>query len=377
MKKLLFYCQHVLGIGHLIRSLEIARALTGFEVTLLNGGGRFEGLEFPENLRVIDLPSISSNAEFSELKAEDSRDVTEALFAKRREIILRGAFELKPDVILVELFPFGRLKFADEILALLEKGTELGARAVCSVRDILVTKSQQDVFEKQACEICNRYLTAVLVHSDPHFHSFEETFPSAPEVKVPVLHTGFISSGRPRTGGPREKLIVVSIGGGRVGGELLTSAAEAFKSLDAGLSMVLVTGPYFGEQEFAQLHRLKSDRLAVERFIPDFEGLLAKAALSISLAGYNTCMNLLNTGTPALLLPFAGHGNQEQTIRASKLRKAGIAGTLEAADLEPARFAARIEEALDMPRKPNPFDLAGAAKTNELLLKIASGGFDA
>jgi predicted glycosyltransferase len=36
--KIIQYCQHVLGIGHLFCSLEISRALSDHEVILITGG---------------------------------------------------------------------------------------------------------------------------------------------------------------------------------------------------------------------------------------------------------------------------------------------------------------------------------------------------
>jgi predicted glycosyltransferase len=377
MKKLLFYCQHVLGIGHLIRSLEIARALTDFDVTFLNGGGSFDGLEFPRGLKLVDLPAVNSTFDFSELRSDDSSVTTADLFERRRELILSALEQVKPDVILVELFPFGRLKFANEIVPMLERGAELGAKTVCSLRDILVTKSQQAQFEQQACDIINRYYAAILVHSDPKFHSFSETFPSASAIEVPVLYTGFVAHKQERESMDREDLILVSIGGGRVGGELLLSAAKSLSFLPADMRMKLVTGPYFPVEEMAGLRAYESDRLSVEVFVQDFERQLSKAKVSVSLAGYNTCMNILNTGTPAFLYPFTGRGNQEQTIRARKLEQAGIASLLEPDDLEPSRLARRIEGLLKTPvRAENPFDMDGARKTNDLLMKIVAGGVD-
>ena len=36
--KVMFYCQHVRGISHLVRSAEIARALSQGDVTFVSGG---------------------------------------------------------------------------------------------------------------------------------------------------------------------------------------------------------------------------------------------------------------------------------------------------------------------------------------------------
>ena len=49
--ELLFYCQHSLGMGHLVRSFALAEALARrFRVTLLNGGQLPSGLRLPEKV---------------------------------------------------------------------------------------------------------------------------------------------------------------------------------------------------------------------------------------------------------------------------------------------------------------------------------------
>ena len=45
MPKLMFYCQHILGMGHLIRSIEIVRGLiSDFQICFINGGQVIEEL---------------------------------------------------------------------------------------------------------------------------------------------------------------------------------------------------------------------------------------------------------------------------------------------------------------------------------------------
>src|SRR3989441_12957595 len=59
----------------------------------------------------------------------------------RQKIILEIFHSLRPNVLLIELFPFGRKKFANELLPLLEEA-RIARRprpvVVCSLRDILV-----------------------------------------------------------------------------------------------------------------------------------------------------------------------------------------------------------------------------------------------
>ena len=60
---ILFYCQHVLGMGHLVRSLALARALAGrFRVVFLNGGAVPRGLRRPAGIEFVDLPPLGFDA---------------------------------------------------------------------------------------------------------------------------------------------------------------------------------------------------------------------------------------------------------------------------------------------------------------------------
>jgi len=56
---LLLYCQHVLGMGHLVRSLALAESLAArFHVVFLNGGPVPHGVPRPRCIDFIDLPPV-------------------------------------------------------------------------------------------------------------------------------------------------------------------------------------------------------------------------------------------------------------------------------------------------------------------------------
>jgi predicted glycosyltransferase len=195
-KRAMFYCQSVLGMGHLIRSAEIARGLADnrFEVSFLNGGETAGGLQLPSSIAVVNLPPIKSDAEFREIRAADgSRDLEEIKEDRRRRILAEFA-RFRPQVLIIELFPFGRRKFAFELIPLLER-ISAGGRAtkvVCSLRDILVSRRDQARFEDRVCNLMNRYFDLLLVHADPRFQRLEETFPSARRIECPIRYTGFV-----------------------------------------------------------------------------------------------------------------------------------------------------------------------------------------
>ena len=84
---------------------------------------------------------------------------------------------MQPAVVLVELFPFGRAKFARELVPLLEAARAAGAFTACSLRDILVSgRDDQRALDDRARALADAHLDAVLVHCDPRFARLEETF---------------------------------------------------------------------------------------------------------------------------------------------------------------------------------------------------------
>jgi len=158
--------------------------------------------------------------------------------------------------------------------------------------------------------------------------------------------------------------VVASSGGGRAGYRLLKPVLAACRRLQGrrGLRLALFTGPFMAEAEFDDLQAEAGEDLVVQRFTPRFLDYLSAADLSISLAGYNTCMNLLATGVPALVLPYARQ--REQPLRVERLKPYLPLTVLSEEDLAPERLAPVIESGLQLkPRLgPPPVNLAGAAR---------------
>ena len=115
--KVFFYVQHLLGVGHLKRAATLARALAadGFEVTLASGGmPRRKGID------VLQLPPASSDAAFKQLLDEHGNPVDDAWKARRRDALLAAWRASDADVLMIELFPFGRRQMRFELLPLLD-----------------------------------------------------------------------------------------------------------------------------------------------------------------------------------------------------------------------------------------------------------------
>jgi predicted glycosyltransferase len=374
--KIAIYCQHVLGIGHLFRTIEICKAFSKHDVILIIGGPQIEK-SLPGHIREFRLPSLQMDTEFKGLYSTDPHVTLERLKEKRQAMLLSFFKSEAPDVFIVELYPFGRKAFRfelDPVLSAIRAGRPGGCRVISSVRDILVEKEDQEKHELRAVNTLNKYFDAVLVHADPNLIELDRTFFHFDEIGIPVVYTGYVAPKpeanardflRARLGIPQHDLFVVaSAGGGSVGQPLLQSVITAFKQLQAEnhKHLFVFSGPYLDHQDYIQLELAAVEGITIEKFTPDFMSYLAAADLSVSMGGYNTTMNILAANVPALIWPFAE--NQEQRLRAESLADKAAVRALEDADLVPDRLAGLMEEMISSARRSAVrIDLDGAENT--------------
>ena len=241
----------------------------------------------------------------------------------------------------------------------------------CSLRDILVEKNDVAAYESRVVSVLNQWFDALLIHSDAAIVRLDETFSRMADIRVPVVYTGFVTP-RPHEGDrnavrrklgidDETRLIVASAGGGKVGFDLLYAVIRAFAKIAIVKKAYLqvFTGPFMEEDSFLYLRKMGTDRISVLRFTPDFPAYLAAADLSVSMAGYNTCMNIVAARVPSLVWPFSQ--NREQRLRAERIAEMGGMRILEDTDLEPKHLAGLLTMNLTERTRPGySVDLDGA-----------------
>ncbi len=356
--KIVLYCQNLVGVGHYLRSLEICQALKGHEVFFVTGGPPID-LSPPNHVREVRLPGLTMDFGFKNLISTDTNlSVDQVKKVRQRRLI--DLFEKEaPVVFIVELFPFGRSAFNFElepVFKRVQRGDFSTSHVVCSLRDILVEKRDPVSYEQRVVGVLNSYFDALLVHSDPSLIKLHETFSRVDDIDVPIVYTGFITPKPPSNARSRlrkelglqdnDKLVVASSGGGKVGFRLLETVAHAFRLMEkeGPIHLLLFTGPFIKDEAFERLQVLSIDRMQVFRFTPDFVSYLAAADLSVSMAGYNTCMNILAAGVRALVWPYAR--NREQGLRTELLSRLEALNVIGENDLQPIRLAALMDRAL-------------------------------
>jgi predicted glycosyltransferase len=164
-----FYVQHLLGIGHLARASRIASALVedGFDVTVVTGGAPIAGFPGPA-VRSVALPAVVAGEGFSALADLQGNAVDDAFRQRRRDLLLDAFRQCRPDIVILEAFPFGRRQMRFELLPLLEaiEATVPKPLLVTSVRDILQEHAKPGRYD-ETVELLNLYFDLVLVHADP------------------------------------------------------------------------------------------------------------------------------------------------------------------------------------------------------------------
>jgi len=328
--RVMFYVQHLLGIGHLMRARRIALALckNNFSVTLVTGGLPVSGFELP-GVEQIALPAMAvRDGNFSDLVDANGDKVDDAFKAARRQGLLDVYSRIQPDIVMLEAFPFGRRQLRFELLPLIDaiQSGQPKPLLVSSVRDVL-QRNRKAGRDEETASLLNQYFDKVLVHGDANFATLDETFPFAQAIADKIVYTGLVSGPAPCA--PDDSFdIVVSAGGGAVASALLRTTMQAVALLPNTTSWCVITGPYLAQSEFDALAGSAPANVTLQRFRTDFVSLLTKARLSISQAGYNTVSDILQARCRALLIPFSSQGETEQADRALRLNKLGLAKVL-------------------------------------------------
>lgn len=393
-QRVFFYVQHLLGIGHLRRAAALSRALVaaGAEVAFVSGGEPVPALDLG-GARLIQLPPASAgDAGFSKIIDEQGQPIDEAWQARRRDQLLGHFAAFAPDILLIEMYPFGRRQFRFELLPLLEaaashQNTPQGRPLVaCSLRDILVDKGRADR-RAETVALVERYFDLVLVHGDPRLVTLDRTFPDAGMIAGKLRYTGYVVELPPaadagRGAGARDQgEILISAGGGAVGAPLF-AAAIAARSLSRHRDRPwrLITGRNLPQRQTEEITRQAlMAGIEVETFRGDFPRLLQHCLVSVSQGGYNTVMELLAAQCPAVIVPFAEGSESEQSLRGELLAKRGLLELLDPKTLEPAALAAAIDRAADNWAAADrtadrlELDLDGAAHAARLLLASRAG----
>ena len=373
-KRIVFYSQHLVGVGHHFRNRQIIRALADeYNVYFVDGGRPVPGATLPVSVQIHHLTPVFKDLITGHLTSETECDIQTVLKA-RKQALNSLITRVYPDIFIIEYFPFARWELADELLAAIDTGLSVNPdiRIICSLRDVPRLLSDPD----QVCSVLNHHFHALLIHADPQVTRLEDHFPHIDNIHLPVHYTGYVVEPLDSDGCELQiqNCVLVSAGGGADGYELIKPCIKAWQRLSQrGIvedrKMIIFTGPFMPQTQYDALERLcKGGPFHIDRFTSHFLHWMRCADLSISRAGYNTCMNILETRTRAILVP--GSLVSDQEFRAHRLSELGLVYTLLPQNLTTDNMAKAILEALSSRPSVHNIALNGAVKTRDIIRVI-------
>jgi predicted glycosyltransferase len=370
----MFYVQHLLGIGHVFRAMRVAKGLSraGCETHIVWGGSKISTMDTTDiNMHHLQAVHVSDE-DFKALLLDDGTRIDDAGIKARGDHLLKLYEDIQPDIVITEAYPFGRRQMRFELIPFIERAKETRPKPliVCSIRDIM-QENRAPKRVRESLDAIHNWYDIVMVHGDPNLIPIEATLQNSDEIEDKIRYTGLVTPDAvDRTQMPSiSPDVIVSAGGGAVGKALMHAAVDAMQYCkNFSTNWCLTTGPDLPQAEFDLVSARAPVGMKVTRFIADLAQVMANGKVSVSRAGYNTVGDLLRAQCVSVLVPFAGGLETEQLRRAQMMEQQNLATVLLDENLNPQSLAAAIDKVALLERRTANFDLDGADKAAEILI---------
>lgn len=382
---IMLYSHDGFGLGHLKRTVRIAQQvrmrLPHALIVIVTSSPAAGHPLIPEDLDYIKLPSVTkTGTERYEAQFDMS---LESAIELRSSLLLTAVQTTEPDILLVDHRPLGLKK---EVLPTLEwiRTSAPHIRTVVGLRDVIDDPHTviQDWHNQDIYDALQRLYDAILVYGDQSVVDITRDYAMPRTVSQKVRFTGYLGSGAARQsrdevrtslGLTSERLVVVNVGGGGDGSELIKTYLDASPLLPDDVHSHIVTGPLMPCDE-RERRREESEGTGVSfvEYQDDLASVIAAADLSVSMGGYNTVCEVLSAGVRALVVPRI-FPRKEQHIRARRLAERGLIDVLPSTSLSAETLASAVNAALVRSRSRGvPLALDGAGRAADYILELLS-----
>ena len=167
--------------------------------------------------------------------------------------------------------------------------------------------------------------------------------------------------------GPKERIVIASVGGTGVGQHLMDKIARAFPRMKREvpeLRMVLVAGPRLSPDAFPRL-----DGLEVRPYVHNLFEHLACCDLALVQGGLSTTMELVATRRPFLSFPLRRHFEQCVHVR-RRLANYEADRSVEYGSISPAALAEKALAAMHEPVRYRAMETDGAARAAQRIAQV-------
>ncbi len=299
--------------------------------------------------------------------------------------------EIRPDVIVTEMWPYARANFDFELIPLadaitLERTSGKGPspRLYSIARDIMfppkISSPDSPGLNNARHDIAYKYFTprSILVRGDGNLVPIEQSIGVLPDhVRANIDYVGYFGGQPPAKDPsirPDDRAVLVTSGGGATRDSVImfekAMEARKFSTLRDRVWRIIIphgcSAEMFADMQAKARAENPAGKIIVERNRKDFLHLLSNAALLICHGG-NTIIESVNAGVPVLVIPRGlAKNNREQQIRATAFYDKGLIELATLAEIDdPLVLAAKVESAVTMERSVSSIRSHGAAQMAE------------
>ena len=356
--RVMLYSQDGQGLGHLRRTHSIgarigARRPDAAILTMSDSplGPFFKPTPGHD---YVKLPSIEKTGPGRWRGVNLALDVGE-LRALRADLLRAAVRSYRPDILLVDHLPAGA---QGELLPTLRALEDAGGdtRVVLGLRDIIdhpdTVKARWA--EDDAFAIIERHYDTVLVYGERSLFDVAEEYGFPDHLRSRLRYCGYVCTPaapsytrrvrnkylREREG---DRLIVAMAGGGHDAYPMMQALLDAAPAIAAAepCRLVLIFGPFMPSPLRRQLQlQARSQGLGTvfKTKVSDTLSYIDAADVLVTMAGYNTTVEILRAGRRAVVVPRSGP-SAEQRMRARLFGQRGWVHTVDPDALRPEGVA--------------------------------------
>jgi predicted glycosyltransferase len=387
--RIAIYSQDGFGLGHMRRTSSIAWQMyqmrSDASILTISDSQLGQFFRIPPNHDYLKLPSIVKSGP-GNWKASHLGVSFDNVLEMRRQLIRSALLGFAPDIFLVDHMPHGAM---GELTPSLEaiKDAGLPTRVVLGLRDILdASEVVQNRWEAEgAYDAIERYYSRVLVYGMRDVYDVSEKYAFSDGLCEKVRYCGYVVNqdkpsgvskirARYLAGTPAgTRLVVVMAGGGADAHPMMSTILDAIPIVqkEQNIVVAMIQGPFMPEDLSADLNkRAKHTPVRVMDSVKDTLSYVMAADLVISMAGYNSSVEILRSKKPAILVPRPGP-SAEQRTRAKLFSSRRWVGMVDPDHLTPETMAREMVLRMKYPQTLQHFHqsnlLGGAIAANQIL----------
>lgn len=374
--RVFLYSHDTYGLGHLRRNLAIAEHLLArrpaYSVRLITGSPLSDTWSFPPGIDITGLPPVVKIAAET-YRPRHSQMPFGLVKAHREAQILKAVIEERPDMLIVDHAPAGMNAELLSTLAFIRREMP-GTSVVLGLRDILdAPEVVRQIWEEQGIiPLLDSLYDRIFVYGCRSLFDVVDAYRIPDRVAAKLSYCGYIARPPKASAAPPSlhPSVLVTAGGGEDGHFLMEAYLSALSLLPKGaLRTTMITGPLMSQVQRQSLERAARQHPDVElcASTADLPTLLERTDLVIAMAGYNTSVEIVTSGKPAILVPRAAP-RAEQRMRAAMLSRLGYVWSIEQGPELDRRLADRIRDVLDgkaLRPHSGELDLHGACRVGE------------